>query len=201
MFWCSLMDLFKTLCITLYRINRTPAVCQLRNKQNDWMKHNNNRFFLRLHKLYYKKCDDHLSEFQSIVDSRVQQWKPELATIRNHNMKAHLDTTFGAIQYGVPTIVWRLSRSGVSCAQNPKSVTFTSPFIPSSTLSDLMSLWMISCRWRNANASRHLRQIPAIRPSLNTVSVTTSVSAPPCDIQSDYQIQARCYTVTIHSFV
>ena len=60
-----------------------------------------------------------------------------------------LETTSGAIQYGVPTIVFRFDRSAVIWAQKPKSVTLTSPLWPSRTLSDFMSRWIISCKWKN----------------------------------------------------
>src|SRR6218665_1047763 len=64
---------------------------------------------------------------------------PQVTDKQQHRAITHLETTSGAIQYGVPPIVVRLLRSGVIWAQNPKSVSFTSPFIPSKTLSLFMS--------------------------------------------------------------
>lgn len=57
------------------------------------------------------------------------------------------------IQYGVPTIVSRFSCSSM-LAQNPKSVTLTAPSRPSSTLSDLMSRWIMPFRCRKLIAFR-----------------------------------------------
>uniref|UniRef100_A0A8W7P1Q7 Uncharacterized protein n=1 Tax=Anopheles coluzzii TaxID=1518534 RepID=A0A8W7P1Q7_ANOCL len=87
-------------------------------------------------------------------------------------------TTSGAIQYGVPTIVCRFSSPSM-LAQKPKSVTFTEPSMPSSTLSDLMSRWMMPFACRKLTASSTSRQTAAIWRSFITVSVTTSVSGPP----------------------
>uniref|UniRef100_A0A2M4DJH6 Putative secreted protein n=1 Tax=Anopheles darlingi TaxID=43151 RepID=A0A2M4DJH6_ANODA len=87
-------------------------------------------------------------------------------------------TTSGAIQYGVPTIVCRFSSPSM-LAQKPKSVTFTDPSIPISTLSDLMSRWMMPFECRKLIAMSTSRQTAAIWRSFITVSVTTSVSGPP----------------------
>uniref|UniRef100_A0A182J9T1 Uncharacterized protein n=1 Tax=Anopheles atroparvus TaxID=41427 RepID=A0A182J9T1_ANOAO len=87
-------------------------------------------------------------------------------------------TTSGAIQYGVPTIVCRFSSPSM-LAQKPKSVTFTEPSMPSSTLSDLMSRWMMPFACRKLMASSTSRHTAAIWRSFITVSVTTSVSGPP----------------------
>lgn len=59
--------------------------------------------------------------------------------------------TSGAIQYGVPTIVFLFS-SPWTLAQNPKSVTLTVPSIPSKTLSDFISRWIIPCKINNSIA-------------------------------------------------
>ena len=99
----------------------------------------------------------------------------DVQVIYNNNNNTHFETTSGAIQYGVPTIV---CRSDV-CAQNPKSITFTSPFMPSRTLSLLMSLWMMLLLCRKATALKHFPHMPAIWVSRRTVSVTTPVSVPP----------------------
>lgn len=62
--------------------------------------------------------------------------------------------TSGAIQYGVPTIVWRFSSPDM-LAQKPKSVTLTDPSLPRRILSDLISLWIIP--WKKKNHHNYLK--------------------------------------------